>query len=268
MINNTQKCEFERYLIEFIAGDLSHELHLQVEFHLSNCENCANQLENLASIHQLLYSQPASEPPAEIFQAYQQTLTKIFAPESYSIRLKKWFLAGFERFFQYQPVGVRLVRAFALVIIGIFLGRLIFAPVTQNIVISDEPEILNVTFEKAELKEMNEFFTTSEILLLSVLNNYQNGSTEIEELDLNRDIADRLLQKSELIHQKTKQLNNQALNTYLNRLEFLLIEISNMSPEEIKESFKSIRETIENSQMLPETKRIQESLQISLNQGI
>jgi hypothetical protein len=41
-----------------------------------------------------------------------------------------------------------------------------------------------------------------------------------------------------------------------------------MNPEEIQESFKAIHESIEKSRMLPETKRIQESLQVSLNQGI
>ncbi|GEM_PF-1921834 len=265
---NDQKCEFEVYLIEFIAGDLDPELRSRFEMHLSNCENCANQLESLRSVHQFMLSQPVTEPPPEISRAFEKTLHQIFAPESHFIRLKKWLSANFEQFFQYQPVEVRLVRAFALVIIGILLGRLIFAPGTQNMTTSDEPQMLSVTFEKDELNEMNEFFTTSEILLLSILNNYQNGSTEPEELDLNRNIAERLLQKSDLIHQKTKQLNNKDLNIYLNRLEFLLIEISNMSPEEIKESFKLIQETIENSQMLSETKRIQESLQLSLNQGI
>lgn len=268
MNNIDQKCEFEKYLIEFLAGDLAPELQSDLEFHLSGCENCANQLENLTSVHQLMLSQPVSEPSAELYQNYQQALRQIFASESYIIRLKKWFAASFKRYFQYQPIGIRLVRAFALVIVGIFLGRLIFAPVTQNMRTSDVPETVNITFEKNELSEMKEFFTTSEMLLLSVLNNYQNGDTEPEELDFNREIAEKLLQKSGMIHEKTQQLNNQALDDYLNRLEFLLIEISNLSPEEIKESFKSMHETIENSQMLPETKRIQESLQVSLNQGI
>jgi hypothetical protein len=268
MNQQTQKCDFEKYLVEFIAGDLNPELQTEVEFHLSSCENCAKQLEAFESLHQILLLQPEPEPPAEIVLEYNQTLTQIFAPEPYLVRLKNWILTIFEHFFQHQPFGARLVKAMALVVIGIFLGKLIFAPGNQHIVPSAETKITTVTFDTAELREMSDFFITSEMLLLSIINTNQNEDTEIDEMDLNRALADRLLQKSALIHQKTQPLQNQALNSYLNRLEFLLIEISNMDPGEIKESFQSIHESIENSQMLPETKRIQESLQVSLNQGI
>jgi len=261
-------CEFEKYLVEYLAHELPEAKIIEIEKHLSICENCSNQLHEIQSVHQLLLKYERPLAPQKLVKQYRKKLKWMFAPTSNFLRFKEWTSNLWNFFFDPQPVWVRLVKATVLLLIGIFIGRLVDTGIKTDVSTPAQAEILNITYSPVELRLMNEYFVISEMLLLSILNSSNDSDLVNTELLLNQEIAQKLLNKTTYMHEKTRLLQNESLNLFLNRLEFLLIEISNLDKQEITKSFQELRQTIEETKLLHETQRAQESLAISLRQGI
>ncbi len=65
------KCEYEKFIIDYINNELSPTKHNEIEYHLSECDFCSNKLEELEVIQKALSVRERPEPKKELFEEYR-----------------------------------------------------------------------------------------------------------------------------------------------------------------------------------------------------
>jgi len=253
-------CEFETYLSDYLAGELSSSKSAEIKAHLMKCETCVLKLEAYQEVHQMLIHRPRLKFPDEILRDYRWNLKAIFKAKSRVEIIKEKFWEFWESAFGSQPFWVRIVKAVALLFIGFFFGWLIFSPVPELKVIPTKPEILMLSVSQADIEAISNFLFESEILLLQIVNSNSNEATEPADLLLTKEISQNLLMRTFFIHEKALQLQDERILRFLTQMELLLLEISNSSNEDTMDAVKQIKQIIKDVNLLNQAENLQDML--------
>lgn len=254
-------CEYEKFLADYVAGELSSLKNAEIKEHLLTCKVCAFKLQKFQQLHQVLIQRQRTKFPDKILREYQRNLKTLFKPKSRWEAIKDRFWEYWDSVFGIQPLWLRFAEAGALLLIGFFFGWLVFstAPKTQNIPV--KAEIITLPTSQADLELMSNFLFESEILLLQIVNSNSNGEGELADFSLTKEISQKLLMQTFFIHEKALQLQDDRILSFLTQMELLLLEISNLSDEDIFEVFKEIKQIIKDLNLLTATKNLQEILE-------
>jgi len=253
-----KKCQFKNELDEYVEGSIDSKTRYELEHHLRECPACSQQLAGLQRVHRLLQNRQRPEPSLELLYNYQTSLEKYFPVKTRFAIVKEWITTTWQNVQDYHPVGLRIATAAALIIFGIFIGRLIFYTPTNEILNNQQTDLVVIKLDPEDLKLVSDYFVQSEILLLAIKNAPDEGSAIPSEFTLDKKLAQELLRKTLFIQEKAALLNNESLLTYLNQIEFLLLEISNTDDQEIISVFKQIRQVINATRLLYESKNFQQ----------
>lgn len=251
---NLYHCSREESLLEYLDKNLSSHKLSEFEQHLRDCSICRDSLEEMEQIGELLTSREREQPTTAFLSQYHSSLGKMFTPAHTPARDKLTELLN--RIIFPKPTGFRIAQAVALLAIGIFIGSafLDFDGVETTFPTGSDIVVLSVTPEDADY--MSTFLTKSEILLLAVVNT-DDGS----DLSFNKSMAQNLLLQTDTMAEKISQVDNQSMEVFLNRLELILLEMSNMDLQSGVYNLAELREKISEKQMLAESQRYQEILQ-------
>ena len=114
--------------------------------------------------------------------------------------------------------------------------------------------LLSLTFEAAKTKA-NELSSPDWQNLLEIQNN--------TEFYLNRELAQKLLIKTFRVNETATQLKDLRMIIFLNRMELILLEASNLNEEDNDGSIAMIRKVIEDSNLLREVKELRSRMEIA-----
>ncbi len=256
-----KKCNFQNNLIEYIEGSMDSKTKDEIKKHLPECPACSQQLAGLQKVHQLLQNRQRPEPPLELLYHYQTYLGKLFPVKTRFTILREWISETWQYVRDLNPVGLRMATAVVLVLVGIFIGRLIFYNPATEILNNQQSNLVVIKLQPEDLKLVSDYFVQSEILLLTIKNTSEQGDVLTSELMLDKNLAQDLLNKTLLIQEKAALLNNESLSVFLNQIEFLLLEISNTDDREIIDVFKQIRQVMNAARLLYESKNFQQLFQ-------
>ena len=98
---------------------------------------------------------------------------------------------------------------------------------------------------------------SSAYLFLEMNNMDETQSKEGYDIYLNREIAQKLLKKTFLVHEMALQLNDIRILRFLNKMEFIMYELSNMQEGEVDASLETVKMVIREADLLEEAKRLQ-----------
>ena len=256
-----KKCNLQQFFVDYIDGSVDGETKKKIDLHLRECPECSRQLAGLRKTHQLLQSHHRPEPSLDLLYQYQTQLEKLFSVKSRFKIIREWLEETWYRIRDLNPAGFRIATAAVLILIGIFIGRLLFYNPASEVLNTQQADLVVIKLQPEDLKLVNDFFVQSEILLLTVKNTSGQGGESSSELMLDKELAQDLLNKTLLIQEKAALLNNESLSVFLNQIEFLLLEISNTDDREIIDVFKQIREVMNAARLLYESKNFQQQLQ-------
>lgn len=252
-----KSCKFEKLLADYLQGELAAATRHELEVHLETCEHCAARLEELADIHHILSARLRPEPPKELVRDYNNYLRKYFPSKTSPSVIIGKLGRRWNAFVHSQQIAVRLAKGFALIIVGIFIGKYIFIPSVETPKVETVAQSPAYAITPTDLKLMNDYFVKSEILLLAIENWQSNAKSDSTDLLFDKNIAQNLLLHSQLIHQKAAQLYDSDLLSFLNRMEMLLLEISNVDNKELFQVFKEAKNIIKETNLLQSNKRFQ-----------
>lgn len=262
------QCRFEKSIVDFIDENLSPEDVLQVQTHLKTCKACQLKYREWQTMQSMLLQRQRPNVPEALLNAYQQNLKNEFTPGSRLTDTKDNIIQFWKSYVSIQPFRIRILKTLAILLIGICIGRFVFNPVIKHDRSSITPNILLLPVSGTDLKLMSDFFTESEIWLLGIVNIDGKQKIEISDLVFNKIIAQKLLMKTSFFEEKVFQLHDESIIRFFHCLEYLLLEISNSSDQEINEAFSDAKQTIEDTKLLYETKRLQEMFASPKNQEI
>ena len=239
--------------------DGTEQQHLQN--HLLTCKTCSRELHELRGVHSLLSQHNHSPAPQPVFTAYTTALQKRFPTQPAWKRAANWIVSQLRELGGSQKMALRLARTVAVLLVGVFVGRLLFVPATVQ---NTEPEIVQ-TLSVEDIQFIADYFAKSELLLLTIA----NASLELSESDISLDVdmARTLLSKTTTVQRKATLLQDESLISFLNRLEVLLLELSNREDSEIQDAFRELREKIREAKMVQKSRQLQDQLLNTLSQS-
>lgn len=239
-------CDQQYLVVDYFFNELTQAHKKQFEQHLTECQDCSNNLEALQVTAPLIKNQKREYPEKESLQQYHQQLkTKYYAPERLSIRIKK--LGA--KFISKPSIPWRLAEAAALILIGIIIGRMTIwksqpSPdqLAANGYISIESSVSDVLLKN--------YLQETEMILLDVKN---LNPIEDEQILINlKQLAKfrSLLQKTILCRSQAQEFNDDELVKLINEIELILLELCNVEKETLAETLLEIRQQMEDSNLL------------------
>ena len=255
------KCAYEKWLVDYLDENLPPEKYLQMKTHLKTCSTCKAKHHDFQKVHDILVKRRRANPPKTLLNLYQGNLKREFVLESRFVGIKKNMISIYHLFFDAQPLSIRITKTIALLWVGILIGRLVFQPIRKHEQPVVKPEILLLSMTPTDVKLMTDFLIESEIWLLAVVNTPSDEKIETSDLLFNKEIAQKLLVRASFMKEKKRQLNLVTLTKFLDRLEFLLLEVANTSDERMMDVSNDVKQAIENTTLLYESKRLREMLE-------
>lgn len=253
-----EKCRFEKYLVEYLNEDLPASLQAEIKQHLNHCEICSIHLHDIETIHSMLLERKRPEPLSDLVDQYDQELNEIFESKSRFENIRRLFSNLWNFLNNIPPLGIRLSGAVAILIIGIFIGKMVFKSNQKSEIVIIEPTMVNLIENQSDLKLMNSYFSDSEVLLLEILNSDYAEQLADKSFFLSKEIAQKLLMRTFLIHEIGLKLNNKPMLNFLSNLEFLLYDLANSNDDEIVLKIDEIQELIKDTNLLEKARLFQE----------
>ncbi len=257
------KCKYSHLLPLFLDGGMSNSEHDDFTSHLDECKDCSESLNGLTSIEQMLEQYNRQEPLVEILYAYQTRLAKHFPITNRFVAAWRRISNSWNWIWDYHPRMMTIARASAFVFIGVLIGRFVFyTPVNEPEMLASNAEIMILAPDSKDVHLVNEFFTQSEILLLAIKHTDENSSAQqTSDLKFEKQLAQNLLFKSQQLQENMIVLQDQELKAFLEKLELVLLEISNTEDSEIRYIFTELKKIINNTKMVNQSKQIQKKIE-------
>jgi hypothetical protein len=234
-------CQFELLFEGYFKSDLSPAEELALLNHLKTCEKCRVQLDDFYKIHTELLKSQRPSVPSELKDSYYKQVDLNFGQETLSEKINV-FLSSFSR--KHSPI-VRTIQIATFIIIGLIVGWIIFSPAEPQIIYqSNDPYQMSQPVSQVDIDFLYTYLVVTEMVLLEMHN-----STDFY---LNKDQAQELLIKTFRVNDIALQLNNLRIINFLNRMELLLHEASNINEEDIEDSLVIIRKVIDDYDLLRE----------------
>jgi hypothetical protein len=260
-------CTYQKYLLPCLQQELSQEKSDDVRKHLSICDQCAVEWKRLSMVHTMLTNRERTAVPQNLYNDYIASLHRRFAPVPlWRIAFEK-AVDGVRQFFSSPMPAYRLSRAFVILLAGIFIGRSIFVVNKLQHDIPVQPVSMSAELSGQDLQFLNAYLVRSEVLLLTIANTPLD-SLRKDDVHINRELAQALLFQSQQAQRKVSLLEDDALVSFMNHLEFVLLEVSNRSDDEIQTTFRDLKDMIKDARMVQASRQGQSRLQQSLLQGV
>jgi len=242
-------CEIEQLFEGYFRSDLSPAEELALFDHLKSCASCKEKIEKFYSIHTELTKHKRPVAPSDLLNSYYKKVDLSFGRETISHKLS----LVLSRITGKRSPIFRITQFATLIIIGIVVGWIVFAPVEPKVVFqSNDPYQMSQPISSVDIEYIFYYLQASEMILLEIQN-----SPDPSDFYLNRELAQKLLIKTFRVSEIALQINNLRLINFLNRMELLLHEASNLNEEEINESLDTIKMVIEEADLLREVADLQ-----------
>ncbi len=239
--------DVQKKLSEYLEKRLPGPRQTKFEKHLKECANCSAELEALKRIVSEASSFERVTAPDSLWTRIESELDVTDEPFPQRISNKITELservAGLVRF----PVPlIQAAGVFAILLIGIFLGRNFF-PTSEN-------ENLRPTdVEQAELKLVSQrtehYLDKSAMLFLGIVNaeSPQEGNSN---WDTEKRVARNLIKEAAFLKGGLSRAKNERVKQLVEELELILLEIANLEEKQDVENIELIKSGIDRKGLL------------------
>jgi hypothetical protein len=249
----------EKYFTEYIEEELPEAKVITFHKYLVQDPDCVDRLDELYQIHILLKEYQRPQPDKARLEEYHTQLKKQFCyPKNSNGNLINYLSLIIKNLIYTKSLWVRATETFALVLIGIFLGWILFyGGDDKQSIDAWESEYYSTHITNDDLNYIYYYFQASEIILLEMSNLNKAQTEEGYDIYLNKEIAQQLLKKTFSVHEIALQLNDIRMLRFLSKMEIILYDLSNMQEGEVDESLEGVKMVIQDGDLLEEAKRLQ-----------
>ena len=233
-------CEqINEMIVEALYGELDDKQTAKLKNHLRSCPDCARLYKQTAETMRVMDARETSERDESFWTDYSQRLAaRLDAQESES---RQSIRQG--RFFQH--IGMRFGAIAALVLVGIFLGKLIWTEEHQSEPAPQPPQT-NTVEERTQA-----YLEKSKVLLLA-LDNFDPQTDDAATLNLQsqRRISESLVQEAAFLKPALADPAETHLRELVDDLEIILLQIANLEDEHDLEAVQMVQKGVDTQAVL------------------
>ena len=263
-----KNCTYEKYLAPLVTDELTAQEVKELQQHLLTCERCSTALTEIQAVDRLLKVRKRQPAPSHLYAAYTRELNRRFRREPRWASVLRPFISWLGLLTQSRTPALRLARSFAVLLMGIFIGRLIFLSPQTTMPLTETDTQASSMLSQADLQQLSDYFVQSELLLLTIANTPVESRAAPDDFLLDRDIAKSLLLKSTTMQRKANAIDDESIIIFLNHLEFILLELSNREDDQIQSTFLEIRDMVREAGLVQKSRKLQEKLLHSISPSV
>jgi len=244
-------CNQKYLVVDYFFDELKREEKQQFENHLTGCKSCKQQLDTLAVTSSLLKQIKREEPDRALLHNYHQQLKANFYGEQ---KLRPRIEQFLEKFVRRPSIAIRLAEAFVLLLIGIFIGKtVIWQPGT--IPVSDE--LTSLAYQPPiEQLILKNYLQQTEMIFLDVANLDPVADQQLISNLVQSAKYKYLLQKTLLLRDQAKELEDYQLSDVLSQIELILLELYNIENNAYEETLYLIKQQLKDTHVLIKMKTL------------
>jgi hypothetical protein len=245
-MNKCTQCQ--EWAAESFYGDLSDEKKHILEEHLRECEHCAAALSEMSSTLGIMEKRQRPEPDDTFWDGYWDRLAvrmeaeKVFETPFVEKAKRPFFGLGFVPRWAFQAAA-----AIVLVVVGIFIGRVLYTPGPQGIQTADLAAAQPQAAPGFELAQRTQAYVQRSKLLLLGLVNFDPTEGDLYTLDLpyKQEVSRGLLQEAGWLKQELGNSRQRRMQELVADLEAILLQIANLEAEEDLEAVELVQTGVE-----------------------
>jgi hypothetical protein len=227
--------KYQDMFVDVLYGELSSESKPGFEKHLQECASCRQEYEEMTATMDTMSQRIRPEPGAEFFDGYWDRLAKRMDKERVVHTSKdKWWeslLPG--RTGLFPRWAYQSVASILLVIVGIFLGRMFFAPGQGTDQPATVAQAVSQSYPQINVSQRAfDYIQRSKLIILAISNfDSQNQDPYTLDLPYQRQVSRELVQEASWLKNELSGRHHRRLQELVSDLEVILLQIANLEDE-------------------------------------
>ncbi len=248
-------CErYQNMFVDALYEELSAEDRPILEKHLKECDSCRNEYDEMATTMDTMFQRIRPEPDSEFFDGYWDRLAKRMDKErvvrTTGDRWRRSVFSGRRGVFPrwaYQAVASVL-----LVVVGIFLGRMVFTPpravdqpATMVKAVTESGPQINVS------QRAFEYIQRSKLIVLAI-SNFDSENQDPYALDLpyQQQVSRELVQEASWLKEELTGRHQRRLQELVSDLEVILLQIANLEADSATSTIELVQDGVKSRGIL------------------
>lgn len=251
-MSDCKKCRV--MLAEALYEELNAEQKLFFKNHLLLCKKCRTKFEKMASTLKIMNQRIRPEPGEAFWNGYQTSLAKRIKEEEIPGTKPESWVRTFIRTLSSAPRWSYLTTAaLLLVIIGVFIGRMVFSPSVSEL--QQGQQISSITSQAESRIELvnrtHNYINRSKLILLAMINfNPETEDPYALDLPYQKQISRELVQEASFLKGELADSDQRRLQDLIADLEVILLQIANLESEHDSEAIELVKDGVESRGVL------------------
>jgi hypothetical protein len=246
--------KYQDMFVDALYGELSLEDKPVLEKHLKECTLCRQEYEEMTATVDTMSQRIRPEPEAEFFDGYWDRLAKRMDEERVVHTAKhKWWESLFSRRIEFLPRwAYQAVASILLIVVGIFLGRMFFAP-SQG---TDQPARMAQAVSQpdpqiAVSQRAFDYIQRSKLIVLAISNfDSQNQDPYTLDLPYQQQVSRELVQEASWLKEELSGRHHHRLQELVSDLEVILLQIANLEEESDMSAIELVQDGVKSRGIL------------------
>ena len=249
----------EHQIVDALFGDLDATGLNDLQLHMESCAGCTASYQQMQQTLSITAQVPEPEVSDTYWDTYYERLQDRMAAESTGAtvqdRWRQWVYwlenAILPRPAILQPT-LRWSAAFALVLIGVFIGRQwgggdVVGPVEEQLAVETDPMLTTVQLSK----QTHQYLDRSKVLLLGLVNfDVDEDDPAFINLAQQQEVAGELIQQAAFLKEELAESREQQLSALVEELELILLQIANLEIQQDVPSIELIQRGVDRGSLL------------------
>jgi hypothetical protein len=241
--------EIHEMMVEALYDDLDGDRRRQFDAHLQSCPDCARLHQQMADTLRVMSVREVAEPDEDFWAGYSERLERRLESQRPQRRTLPWRRLPFESPTRHSPLVLHMGAIAALVLVGIFLGKLIWTEehpsepahqATASTQRQTDPAVV------AAEDRAQSYLQKSKVLLLALANfDPDTDDTATLNLQSQKRISESLVQEAEYLKTALADPAETRLRELIGDLEIILLQIANLENEHDLEAVELVQKGVD-----------------------
>jgi hypothetical protein len=251
-MKDCKKCR--ALLVQALYGGLNPEEKDSFEHHIASCPACAAEFKTLTETLKTMDERVRPEPGQDFWDGYWDRLSRRLGEKRTVEETSRWWKKILGRTWSGRPRwAFQAAAALALIVAGIFIGRLIFAPRGVSVEAfrpAEEAPPVQLS-ERDPVLRARSYIDRSKLVLLALVN-YDPATEDAYALDLPRQkqVSQELVRQAGGLKSDLKGPGQRRLRELVADLETILLQIANLESRNDLEAVEFVKQGVENRGLL------------------
>jgi hypothetical protein len=251
-MSDCKKCQ--SLFLEAFYEEMNAEQKQFFKDHLLVCEKCKSKFEEMKSTLQFMGKRVRPEPGKIFWDLYEERLAQRIEKEEILQPERESGQKRFARTFTSVPKwAYQAAGALVLIVVGIFIGRMVFLPSAQELQqASQQPGLTTPQQTGTELVHRTQNYIERSKLILLALVNFDPATEDPYALDLpfQQRLSKELVQEASYLKRELAESDQERLGNLIVDLERVLLQIANLESENDFDAIELVKEGVNNRGIL------------------